>query len=84
MHIGIVSDFFGAKCGGSDTVTRNWVKKLLERGHKVTIITAHNKNVPFGKNKNLRVIKFFGVPIPKTGKRVYGAIPLNPFKLYKI
>src|SRR5438445_1035425 len=84
MHIGIVSDFYGAECGGSDTVTRTWVKKLLDRGHKVTILTAHNKNVPFEKNKNLRVIKFWGIPIPKTGKRVYGGIPLNPFKLHKI
>src|SRR5439155_2252771 len=84
MHICLVSDFFGANYGGAETTSSLWVKKLLERGHKVTVLTAHPKKIFPEKNKNFKIIKFLGFPIPKTGGKIHAGLPIKPFKMYKI
>ncbi len=79
MNICIVCDDVFPSLGGRGKSTERWALKLVERGHKVIIFSARNKN----KKKRdyvgkLEIYRFSGLKVPKTKGRLYLGIPYPP------
>lgn len=76
MHICFVSDVLGKNIGGAENSSVRWINKLLERGHKITVLTAVKNPKTLIKHKNLKVFKFHSLRLKNFNKNAYLASPL--------
>jgi 1,2-diacylglycerol 3-alpha-glucosyltransferase len=67
MNICIVSDLFDSSYGGVPVVVNRFNQRLLERGHKITIVTSKCKSKESVERKrNLTIYRFSSFTLPKS------------------
>jgi 1,2-diacylglycerol 3-alpha-glucosyltransferase len=67
MNICIVSDLFDSSYGGVPVVVNRFNQRLLERGHKITIVTSKCKSKEsVERRKNLTIYRFSSFTLPKS------------------
>jgi glycosyltransferase involved in cell wall biosynthesis len=83
MHIGMVVAEFPPDCGGIGYYVYNLSKKLVERGHSVTVITrgTWNKACIHKKIDGISIYKIRFIPIYPFHVRLHGVFLNTPFKL---
>lgn len=84
MRIAIVSDTLGGTISGIERgfvsgaiiSTLRFINGLAKKNHNLLILTSKMKGFPKTEQKeNIKIIRFRGFPIPKTGKEAYISIP---------
>jgi glycosyltransferase involved in cell wall biosynthesis len=67
MNVCVVSDLFDSTYGGVPVVVNRFIERLMERGHRVTIITSKSKSrEAVEKRENLTVYRFPSFTLPKS------------------
>ena len=67
MNICIVSDLFDSSYGGVPVVINRFIQTLVERGHRITIVTSKCKNKEaVEKKENFTVYRFSSFTLPKS------------------
>jgi glycosyltransferase involved in cell wall biosynthesis len=67
MNICIVSDLFDSSYGGVPVVINRFIQTLVERGHRITIVTSKCKSKEaVEKKENFTVYRFSSFTLPKS------------------
>ena len=67
MNVCVVSDLFDSTYGGVPVVVNRFIERLMERGHRVTIITSKSKSrEAVEKRENLTVYRFPSLTLPRS------------------
>ncbi len=67
MNICFVSDLFDSSYGGVPVVVNRFIQRLVERGHKVTVVTSKCKSKESVERKeNFTVYRFSSFTLPKS------------------
>ncbi len=84
MKICLISDHIDY--GGSAIIVKRWIAKLLERGHTIILFTSKGQKLSIKPHKRLHIHTLRGLPLPRTQKRIYFALPAlrSMYKIYKV
>jgi glycosyltransferase involved in cell wall biosynthesis len=67
MNICFVSDLFDSSYGGVPVVVNRFIQRLVERGHKVTVVTSKCKSKESVERKeNFTIYRFSSFTLPKS------------------
>lgn len=85
MHICMIVGEFPPKCAGIGIYAYNLSKKLIERGHQVTVFTrgSWKNNYKYENFHGINVFRVFFVPIYPFHVKLHGFILMKKFKEIK-